>query len=61
MVHGRLDVYLKDKKLVQTKIMQFNAMPKKQSIGPRCPICDVVFVKSQNRDHVAWHFIEGSF
>ena len=38
--------------------MQFNSMPKKQNIGPRCPICDLVFTKSQNRDHVAWHFID---
>ena len=42
LVHGQLDVFLKDRTLVQAKIVQFHSMPKKQNIGPRCPICDLV-------------------
>ena len=34
------------------------SQPKKLNIGPRCPVCDLTFTKSQNRDHVAWHFID---
>jgi hypothetical protein len=31
--------------------------PKKQNIGPQCPLCDLTFTKSQNRDHIACHII----
>jgi hypothetical protein len=31
--------------------------PLKQNIGPQCPLCDLTFTKSQNLDHIAWHFI----
>ena len=32
--------------------------PKKINIGPTCPVCDLTFTKSQNRDHVSWHFMD---
>jgi hypothetical protein len=31
--------------------------PKKKNIGPQCPLCDLTFTKSQNRDHIACHII----
>ncbi len=58
LVHGRLDYYLKDSRLVKMKRMRYLSQPKKTSIGPMCPICDMKFTKSQNRDHVSWHFME---
>ena len=58
LVHGKLDFFLKNKSLVQRKRKQYMSQPKKLNIGPRCPVCDLTFTKSQNRDHVAWHFID---
>lgn len=58
LVHGQLDVCLDDEDLVAAKRNKFFSQPKKQIIGPKCPICDQVFTKSQNRDHVVWHFVE---
>lgn len=58
LVHGRLDFYLKDRKLIARKRQLYMTTPKKQAIGPQCPICDMKFTKSQNRDHVSWHFMD---
>ncbi len=58
LVHGQLDVFLKNKALLKQKKELYQSQPKKLNIGPRCPICDLGFTKSQNRDHVAWHFID---
>jgi len=41
---------------VETKREAALARPKKITLGPQCPICDVSFTKSTNREHVAWHF-----
>jgi bacterioferritin-associated ferredoxin len=49
LVHGQLDTYLDNVKLVRAKRNKFLAQPKKQAIGPTCPVCDLVFTKSQNR------------
>ena len=49
LVHGQLDVFLEDHALVISKRQKFMSQPKKQSIGPKCPICDMGFTKSQNR------------
>jgi hypothetical protein len=49
LVHGQLDVFLEDEDLVSGKRNKFLSQPKKQNIGPTCPICDLVFTKSQNR------------
>ena len=57
LVHGQLDIFLKNVELVHSKRDKFMMTPKKQTIGPKCPICDMAFTKSQNRDHVAWHFM----
>ena len=38
LVHGQLDTFLKNKDLMKAKMKQFSTTPKKQSIGPRCPI-----------------------
>jgi len=37
---------------------RFFAKPKKTSIGSHCPVCDMKFTKSQNRDHVSWHYMD---
>ena len=58
LVHGKLDEFIKDKCLVGKKRHQYLSQPKKQIIGPECPICGLTFTKSQNRDHVSWHFVE---
>ena len=58
LVHGKLDILLADNELVQIKRHNFFSKPKKLSIGPRCPICEMQFTKSQNRDHVSYHFAE---
>ena len=56
--HSRLDVLLQDEELVAQKREIHLNRPKKVNIGPTCPVCDVTFTKSQNRDHVSWHFME---
>ena len=58
LVHGKLDEFLKNQRLIKSKRQKFMTTPKKQVIGPKCPICDMKFTKSQNRDHVSWHFME---
>ena len=58
LVHAKLDLMLSDMSLVQKKRADFIAKPKKVSIGRSCPVCDMKFNKSQNRDHVSWHYIE---
>ena len=58
LVHGKLDILLADQELVQIKRHNFFSKPKKLSIGPKCPICEMQFTKSQNRDHVSYHFAE---
>ena len=50
LVHGKLDFFLKNKSLVQRKRKQYMSQPKKLNIGPRCPVCDLTFTKSQNRE-----------
>ena len=49
LVHGMLDLYLNNGKMVSAKRHKFLDQPKKQTIGPKCPVCDLVFTKSQNR------------
>ena len=56
--HSKLDELLKNEELVAAKKEMARIKPKKISIGPTCPICDLTFTKSQNRDHVSWHFVE---
>ncbi len=56
--HSKLDELLRDDELVMAKKGQAKNKPKKLVMGPQCPICDVRFTKSQNRDHVAWHFMD---
>jgi len=56
--HSKLDELLSDGDLVAAKQKIALAKPKKLVIGPECPICGVQFTKSQNRDHVASHFME---
>ena len=58
LVHAKLDLFLQNQSLVQSKRQYFHAKPKKLSIGPVCPVCDVKFTKTQNRDHVSWHYID---
>ena len=52
LVHARLDILLQDMNLVNQKRASYFAKPKKLSIGPTCPVCDLRFTKAQNRDHV---------
>ena len=69
--YGTLTVYLsvqiinvcfllpnQDLELVAQKREIVQNKPKKVNIGPTCPVCDLTFTKSQNRDHVAWHFMD---
>ncbi len=53
-----MDLILSNQELVNLKRAKFLAKPKKQSIGPCCPVCDLQFTKNQNRDHVAWHYMD---
>ena len=56
--HSKLDELLTNEDLVAQKREQAFNKPKKIHIGPNCPVCDMKFTKSQNRDHVSWHFID---
>jgi hypothetical protein len=56
--HSKLDELLLNRQLVDAKKQLAKAKPKKVAIGPNCPICDMAFTKSQNRDHVSWHFMD---
>ncbi len=58
LVHAKLDLMLMDPELVQSKRESFHSKPKKLTIGPVCPVCDLKFTKTQNRDHVSWHYID---
>ena len=53
-----MDELLTNEDLVAQKREQAFNKPKKIHIGPNCPVCDMKFTKSQNRDHVSWHFID---
>ncbi len=57
LVHAKLDLMLANEELVEAKRTIVMSKPKKLTIGPQCPICDMKFTKSQNRDHVAWHYV----
>ena len=50
--HSKLDELLSNDELVAQKREQALNKPKKIHIGPNCPVCDMNFRKSQNRDHV---------
>jgi len=54
--HSKLDQLLQDEALVESKRELALARPKKTPLGSQCPICEVGFTKSTNREHVAWHF-----
>lgn len=58
LCHGQLEVYLENDMLVDSKRRKVMSLPKKQALGPNCPVCDIAFTKSQNRDHVSWHFMD---
>ena len=56
--HSKLDEFLQNSELVEAKKGAAKSKPKKLTLGPQCPICDMQFTKSQNRDHVSWHFMD---
>ena len=41
LFHCKLDELLRDEQLVALKRAKVSAKPKKVSIGPKCPICDI--------------------
>ncbi len=51
--HSKLDELLMNTELVQQKRELAMNKPKKINVGSQCPVCDVKFVKGQNRDHVS--------
>ena len=53
MGHSKLDELLLDEELMEKKRAIASTKPKKTSIGPSCPICDV---RDPAREHVARHF-----
>ena len=48
--HSKLDEMLQDEELVQRKRALQSSKPKRENIGPICPICDV---RDPPREHVA--------
>ena len=48
--HSKLDEMLQDEELVQRKRALQSSKPKRENIGPACPICDV---RDPPREHVA--------
>ena len=58
LVHGQLEQNLNDPDLVQAKRTAYMSKPKKVNVGLVCPICDLKFAKTPNRDHVAWHYMD---
>ena len=69
--HNRLELFLKNIRLIQAKRNSLNTSTNGASTNgnddihnssqqqkPRCPVCDTVFANGDNRDHVAWHFLE---
>ena len=56
--HSKLDELLMNEELVAAKKAAAALKPKKVNVGMTCPICDQTFAKSQNRDHVAFHFMD---
>ena len=51
--HSMLDKLLSDKALVAKKKSKATAKPKKENVGPNCPVCSV---REPTREHVARHF-----
>jgi hypothetical protein len=51
--HSKLDEMLANATLLRKKRAVALAKPKKQNIGPNCPVCDV---RDPPREHVARHF-----
>ena len=51
--HSKLDEMLQDDELVQKKRALASLRPKRENIGPECPICNV---RDPPREHVARHF-----
>ena len=56
--HSKLDELLSNQELLAVKKEKAKTKPKKLNMGPECPICGLQFTKSQNRDHVSWHFMD---
>lgn len=56
--HSKIDELLQNEELVEAKRTIAKSKVKKISIGPSCPICGIQFSKNNNRDHVAWHFMD---
>ena len=54
LFHCKLDEFLQDEQLVASKRAKAMAKPKKITIGPKCPICDI---KDPAREHVSRHFM----
>ena len=48
--HSKLDEMLQDEDLVQRKRALQSSKPKRENIGPSCPICEV---RDPPREHVA--------
>lgn len=51
--HSMLDKLLADKALVAEKRSKATARPKKENVGPICPVCSA---REPTREHVARHF-----
>ena len=71
LITNRLELFLKNIRLIQAKRNSLNTSTNGASTNgndeinnfsqqqkPRCPVCDTVFANGDNRDHVAWHFLE---
>ena len=58
--HSKIDEFLQNEQLIESKKDLDMSKDKKISIGPECPICSLKFTKKYagNRQHVAWHFME---
>ena len=54
LFHCKLDEFLQDDQLVASKRAKAQARPKKITIGPKCPICDI---REPAREHVSRHFM----
>ena len=58
--HSKMDEFLQNEQLVESKKDLALSKDKKIRIGPECPICSLKFTKDYagNRQHVACHFME---
>ncbi len=56
--HSKIDELLQNEELMEAKREVAKSKVKKVAIGANCPICDLQFQKANNRDHVAWHFMD---